>query len=89
MKLRPVTFNYNKRSGYDEATRSRIIGGFIAQELKEIFPEMVGTMDLEGEEFYDTNLSNLPLYTVAFVQELMEMVQNLQSEVQLLKNKLK
>jgi hypothetical protein len=68
--LNPVTFNYNEVSGYDEETRARRISGFIAQELQEIFPEMVGTLKLNDEEYLDTNLSNLSLYLVKAIQEL-------------------
>jgi hypothetical protein len=68
--LRPVTFNYNELSGYDEETRSRRISGFIAQELQEVFPEMVGTIKINDTEYYDTNTSNLQLYLVKAIQEL-------------------
>ena len=78
--LNPVTFNYNIASGYDDETRARKVSGFIAQELQEIFPEMVGTLKLNDEEYLDTNLSNLSLYLVKAIQEL-------SAEITLLKNK--
>jgi len=78
--LNPVTFNYNVASGYDKETRARKVSGFIAQELQEIFPEMVGTLKLNDEEYLDTNLSNLSLYLVKAVQEL-------STEINLLKQK--
>lgn len=68
--IRPVTYNYNELSGFDEATRARRISGFIAQELMEVFPDMVGTITKDGNEYYDTNLSNLNLYLVKAIQEL-------------------
>jgi hypothetical protein len=68
--IRPVTYNYNELSGFDEATRARRISGFIAQELMEVFPDMVGTITKEDTEYYDTNLSNLNLYLVKAIQEL-------------------
>jgi len=70
--LRPVTYNYNELSGFDEETRNRRISGFIAQELKEVFPDMVGTIKIKNIEYYDTNLSNLTLYLVKAIQELNE-----------------
>jgi len=70
--IRPVTYNYNELSGFDEATRSRRISGFIAQELMEVFPDMVGTIKKGDDEYYDTNLSNLTLYLVKAIQELNE-----------------
>ena len=69
-KIRPVTYNYNELSGFDEETRNRRISGFIAQELKEVFPDMVGTILKKDIEYYDTNLSNLDLYLVKAIQEL-------------------
>jgi hypothetical protein len=71
-KIRPVTYNYNELSGYDKETRNRRISGFIAQELIEVFPDMVGTIQKENVEYYDTNLSNLNLYLVKAIQELNE-----------------
>ena len=71
-KLRPVTFNYNDLSGYDIETKKRKVSGFIAQELKEIFPEMVGTVIINDIEYYDTNTSNLQLYIIKAIQELNE-----------------
>ncbi len=69
-KIRPVTYNYNKLTGYDEETRNRRTSGFIAQELLEVFPDMVGTKIIKDIEYYDTNLSNLDLYLVKAIQEL-------------------
>jgi hypothetical protein len=68
--IRPVTYNYNELSGFDEATRARRISGFIAQELMEVFPDMVGTIKRDDVDYYDTNLSNLNLYLVKAIQEL-------------------
>jgi len=78
--IRPVTYNYNELSGFDEETRARRISGFIAQELKEIFPDMVGTIKKDNVEYYDTNLSNLDLYIVKAIQQLA-------AEIKTLKNK--
>ncbi len=64
LQIQPVTFNYNQLTGYDEATRNRRISGFIAQDLMRVFPEMVGTTTINSVQYYDTNLSDLPLYLV-------------------------
>ena len=68
--LRPVTFNYNSLTGYSTSTQARRTSGFIAQELQQIFPEMVGTTTINGMEYFDTNLSDLPLYLINATQEL-------------------
>ncbi len=76
-RLKPSTFNYNELSGYDEQTRSRMITGFVAQDLLEVFPNMVGTTTIGDTEYYDTNLSSLPIYLVKAIQELNIKVDNL------------
>ncbi len=73
-KLRPVTFNYNALTGYDDKTRARRVSGFIAQELQPLFPEMVGETTINGGKYLDTDLSNLPLYLVVAVKELRQEV---------------
>jgi hypothetical protein len=80
--IRPVTYNYNELSGFDEATRSRRISGFIAQELMEVFPDMVGTITKQDTEYYDTNLSNLNLYLVKAIQEQQTLITALQEKLE-------
>ncbi|MEO5355339.1 MAG: tail fiber domain-containing protein, partial [Magnetococcus sp. XQGC-1] len=74
MMLNPVTYNYNELTGYDEQTRNRLMTGFVAQELKEVFPEMVGTVTINGTDYYDTNLSNLQLYLLKGIQEQQQQI---------------
>ncbi|MEA2112635.1 MAG: tail fiber domain-containing protein, partial [Patescibacteria group bacterium] len=88
-QLRPVTFNYNNLTGYDEETRNRRISGFIAQELQEVFPQMVGEIELNGETYLDTNLSDLPLYLVKSTQELSEIVFKQSEEIKELRDMVK
>ena len=73
-QLRPVSFNYNELTGFDEAARERRASGFIAQELETVFPDMVGTTTIKDTEYLDTNLSNLNLYLVKAIQELKAVV---------------
>jgi hypothetical protein len=86
-KIRPVTYNYNELSGFDEETRARRISGFIAQELMEVFPDMVGTIKKEDVEYYDTNLSNLNLYLVKAIQELSKQNEELSNRLIKLESK--
>ena len=74
--LRPVSFTYNGLGGY--TVDDREVSGFIAQELMQIFPEMVNMNNATG--YYDTNLSNLSLYLVQGLKEV-------DSEVELLKER--
>ena len=69
-QLNPVTFNYNSLTGYDAETRARRVSGFIAQELQQVFPEMVGETTINGTKYLDTNTSNLQLYMLEGIQEL-------------------
>ncbi|MFA7151847.1 MAG: tail fiber domain-containing protein [Candidatus Paceibacterota bacterium] len=89
MQIRPSTFNYNALTGYDEATRERRVTGLIAQDLRNIFPEMVGTTTINGTEYLDTNLSALPLYTIKAIQEQQKEIEYLKAEIEQLKSKIK
>ncbi len=62
--------------------------GFLAQELKEIFPEMVGASAIKGQQYYDANLSNLQIYLVKAMQEQQSMINDLKKVVKRLKNKI-
>ena len=76
MKLNPSTFKYNdkyyKLTGYSKKDGQRKMCGFLAQELKEVFPEMVNEMSLSGEIYLDSNLTNLQVYLVKAIQEQQE-----------------
>jgi hypothetical protein len=69
MKLKPSSFNYNDLTGYDEDSLDRRVTGFIAQDMLDVFPEMVGTTTIDGTSYYDTNLSALPIYLTKAIQE--------------------
>jgi len=91
MQLRPVQFNYNEDylNLYNDTNSLAIVQkGFIAQEVKEIFPEMVGAVKVKGKEYYDLNLSNLQVYMVKAIQELNAKNEKLSETVQQLENKI-
>ncbi|MCX6116630.1 MAG: tail fiber domain-containing protein [Proteobacteria bacterium] len=77
LALKPSSFYYNELSGYDEETRNRKVNGFIAQELREVFPEMVHETKIHGKDYFDTNLSSLQIYLVKAVQELKSYVDSM------------
>lgn len=85
LKLNPVEFNYNNLSGLDEASRQRKIKGFVAQEVKELFPDMVGTTQINGTEYFDLNISHLLPYMVKAMQQMNDENQKLKAEVEQLK----
>jgi len=91
--LKPTTFNYNDKyfdiTGYDPETKKTKVTGFIAQELKEVFPEMVNEKKISDESFLDTNLSSLQIYLVKAIKEMFARWQSdshdLHEEIQSLK----
>lgn len=84
MQLRPVQFNYNEEylNLYNDTnTLARVQKGFIAQEVKEIFPEMVGTSIVKDKEYFDLNLSNLQIYLVKAMQEQQVIIDSLKKTI--------
>ena len=81
MKLRPTTYLFNDQK---DDTRNY---GLIAQELKEVFPDMVNVRELEGED--DVNLPDL--HTVGYtnlIPVLIKGMQEQQAEIEELKAQL-
>lgn len=68
MKIKPVTFQYNQRSGYD-TTVTQV--GVIAQELMEVAPYMVDTFSLQNDDetYYTVNGSAMTSMLINTVQE--------------------
>ena len=61
--------------------------GFIAQDLKEIFPEVVNTTE-EGESHYLVNYDKMSVITTKAVQELSQQVQDLTQIIDQLKSEI-
>lgn len=82
LKLNPVTFSYNDKNPWNEKPGERLLYGFIAQELQEIFPDMVGeAKGPDGEKYLTTNLSNLTLYLVQAIKEQQTQIETLQAKL--------
>lgn len=78
LAIETKTFKYKKVAGtqtefYPDSICNKTQYGVIAQELKEVCPEMV-TEDEQG--FYSVDLSNLPLMLVNAVKELSTKLDN-------------
>ena len=90
LKIRPVTFEYTKsyqkyNTGYEGIKR-----GFIAQEVKEIFPSMVNIInELYGnniiEDFHVLNNSDFTPILVKAIQEQQQIIEGLKKENNTLK----
>ena len=79
-QLRPVTYSFNQTysdiTGYE--LDGRVLKGYIAQELMQVFPEMVKLNQETG--YYDANASGMHTYIVEGLKEV-------DSEVELLKER--
>ncbi|MFY9310607.1 MAG: tail fiber domain-containing protein [Bacteroidia bacterium] len=90
LQLHPVQFNYNESylNIYkdtvlpgDMAELQIVHKGFIAQEVKQIFPEMVGVDTVKGQAYCDLNLSNLQVYLVKAMQEQQKQIESLKEDL--------
>jgi hypothetical protein len=85
MQIRPVTYNYNDKSGYD--TNKEHIG-LIAQEIQKVAPYMVRKLNPEKNDYlmYDGTALNFML--VNAIQEQQQQIQDQQAEIAELKAEL-
>ena len=49
---------------------------------------MVGTNTVKGKEYYDLNLSNLPVYLVKAMQEQQQMIEQQNKKIEALENEI-
>jgi hypothetical protein len=84
-KLNPVNYDWRQDEFEHKGFSDKKQWGFIAQEIKEIFPELVGKDD---EDFLTLNYQGfVPLLTKA-VQEQQEEIDSQQKEIDALKSQL-
>nr|HPN32060.1 tail fiber domain-containing protein [bacterium] len=86
VRLNPVSFNYNEKTGYNSEHLKKKFFGFIAQELQQIFPEMVGEIELNNEKYLDSNLSSLPVYLLQAIKEQGEIIEKSKIKMEELEN---
>jgi Chaperone of endosialidase len=74
LKLKPIEFQYNEKSGYDEQEQKKRRVGLIAQEVEIHWPEMVEKVDRSEhgyfEDFRTMDTSELLYACVNAIQEL-------------------
>jgi uncharacterized small protein (DUF1192 family) len=92
LQIEPKLFDYNGKAGFDATTKNNI--GVIAQEIKDVMPETVKKYNakLNEEDEEDTELYNFDSHALTFalinsVKELNAKIENLETEIQKLKNK--
>ncbi len=76
LAIKPVTFRYNEKSGYD--TKPQYVG-IIAQDLKEVVPYMVGTFEKDGTQYYNVDNSAMTYMLVNAVKELTQKLEEKQN----------
>jgi len=81
LKLRSVKFNWLED---DESAKKQF--GFIAQEVKEVIPQSVGKFDNNGKTRFSLEKDAIYVGLVKAIQEQQTQIEELKSEIQLLKN---
>ncbi len=88
LNLKPSSFSYLEPTGYASALLGTRFFGFTAQELREVFPHMVGQSEIGGVPYLDSNLSSLPVLLVKAIQEQQQIIVNSTDQLQGLKAEL-
>jgi hypothetical protein len=84
LKLNPVTFKYNDKSGYSDTDKEYV--GFIAQDVEKVAPYMVSTLDdsensgIKDKRQFDES---------ALIKILVNAVQDQQAQIEALKSEIK
>jgi hypothetical protein len=80
LKINPVKFHYNEKSGYNTETEHI---GVIAQELKEVAPYMVGTFvnQNDKQEYLDVNNTAMTYMLINAVKEQQAQIAELQKQL--------
>ena len=78
LKINPVTFHYNQLSGLN--TKPEYVG-VLAQELKSIAPNMVGTFTKDSTEYYQVDNSAMTYMLINAVKEQQQQIKTLQTKI--------
>ena len=80
MQLRPVSFQYNQKylQLYSGSDLNKVHKGFIAQEIRQVFPEMVSEMAASPDsvQYLDLDVSHLQVYLVKALQEQQAIIES-------------
>ena len=84
MQLRPVTYRYNFEA--DQATQSI---GFLAQDVQELFPELVASRKSRdtGESYLSLNYGGFSVLAIQALKEQQIAFENLKKENETLQSK--
>jgi hypothetical protein len=82
LQIKPVTYNYNEKSGFD--TKPEYVG-IIAQDLQKIAPYMVSTVKRKDAEYLSVDNSAMTYMLINAVKEQQQQIELLKAEIELLK----
>lgn len=89
LQLRPVSFQYNQKylQLYPNSDLQKVHKGFIAQEIRTVFPEMVSEMKTSPDsvQYLDLDVSHLQVYLVKAMQEQQAIINAQKAEIDALK----
>lgn len=82
LQIKPVSYQYNDKTEFDTDVTHI---GVLAQDLKEVAPYMVGTFEMEGQQYFDVNNSAMTYMLINAVKEQQQQIEQLQTENDALK----
>lgn len=82
LQIKPVTYNYNEKSGFD--TKPEYVG-IIAQDLQKIAPYMVSTVKRKDAEYLSVDNGAMTYMLINAVKEQQQQIEQLKKEIELLK----
>ena len=89
LQLRPVSFQYNQKylQLYPNSDLQKVHKGFVAQEIRKVFPEMVSEMKASPDsvQYLDLDVSHLQVYLVKALQEQQAIINAQKAEIDALK----
>ena len=85
LRIRPVTYQYNETSGFQQEVLDKTYHGIIAQEMQEIAPYMVGEFEMNGTTYLNYNGNALIYMLVNAIQEQQQQIDQLEERLEKLK----
>ena len=85
LKIRPVTYQYNETSGFQQEVLDKTYHGIIAQEMQEIAPYMIGEFELDGTTYLNYDGNALIYMLVNAIQEQQQQIEKLEERLEKIK----
>ncbi|MEC8033272.1 MAG: tail fiber domain-containing protein [Bacteroidota bacterium] len=85
LQIRPVTYQYNEKSGFQQEVLDKTYHGIIAQEMQEIAPYMIGEFELDGDTYLNYDGNALIYMLVNAIQEQQQQIEKLEERLENLK----